>query len=827
MKRYPLLKKAVGSKSKDNTKEVVNGILMTYKVLDKKPDIDTDSKEDYQETEWTFDMKCLLPTCHGQQSSKGSLKYGLLKVEDYTGLVGEVHFSHAGKKHFVLAERFGSHPWHKPCESLHPQWENPCQRIQLRKRGWPVGTRHPLVKHHLSSNDSMKPPTALSGIARGLVVELIHDPDFACRHSESQMYRILKGQPGIQDVFSVFPLSPLLQAFSVPQNLEELCAFLLISPLYFRLFDIFREVYLKLLERFNDWEDKKCEADALFLASSLLKIVEDGYIHWLYAHGNKRLKFADRVFVPTEKLHGIGCDIFHLLDLIHDSIVSNRDTLPGGWDQLEKEGFNIHAFCLHWLACRYREEVAQKKKRCKRHVFHVLKEEAKIIHESGRSLLHGEERMPIFDELLSVSDLYSTAPLLDRDLPVQALGTFPQPTLFGEALSQLSPEDLLVFGEVGVLYDIEDYPLHALLSCLTFMHETRGLPFAHLRHLCFISSLARDYISSSDEGSSLSDCYRLPEGLFPGDHPVSNGVRHPTTHWWLQCARDVTTTRIQQKNLVSFVFSYPQYTRMRVAAYWDPSDKCFHSDLYDTERAGWEVKMLTELLRKGFMEGFDMVRESKSELDCRTNALLAAHARFASGGPLKEITPLVVSNTRDNEDMLNFLRECPIEPTIRNQEHIRQIVSDYKTMKEGFLTADEWEDKFIPTDDWVAIGNLALLLREVHCRGYPRGLFSFSAASHHGLQQWCFLLKWLAGKSIPKRTFKYRPLECHLWHQPPNELSYHLYRHDVRPVHGHIHRRKFYATGFEDDTASWYIANKEDCFSVLDHLFMPDDVVVP
>jgi hypothetical protein len=826
MQRYPLLKTAVGSKSKDNTREVVNGILMTYKVLDKKPEID-DAKEDYEETEWTFDLKCLLPKGSRNQSLTGRPNYGLLNVGDYTALVAEVHFSNEGKRHFVLAERFGSHPWQKPCESLHPRWDNPRQRMQLVKRGWPVDTRHPLVKHGLSSSDSTKPPDALSDVARGFTVELIEMPEFVCRHSESQMYRILMGQPGLHDVFGVFPLSPLLQGFSVPQHLEEICAFLLVSPIYFRLFEIFREVYLDMLERFNDWDNRECEKDAIFLATSLLKIVEDGYIHWLFSHGNQRLKFVDRVFVPEEKQKGIGCDIFHLLDIVHESVLSTRDSLEGSWDQLERGSFNMHALCLHWLACRYRKgEVAHKKRRCKNHIFHVLGQEAKIIHDSGRSLLHGEERMPIFDELLSVSDQYSTGSLLDDNLPVKVMGTFSQPTLFEQALSELSPEDLLVFGEVGVLYDIQDFPLHALLSCLTFMHETRGLPFSHLRQLCFISSLARDYIPSCDGENFLTNSYCMPKGLFSGDHPTSNGVRRPVTLWWLHYARDETHGRIQQRSLVSFIFSYPQYARMRVAAYWDPSDKRFIQEHYNKEKAGWEVRMLIEVLRKGFMEGYDFVREAKSELDCHTNALIAAHAGFASGGPLREITPLVVANTRDNKDFLNFLRECPVEASARKQEHIRQILSNYQTMKESFLASSDISiltDKFIPTDDWMAMGNLGLLMREVHCKGYPRGLFSFSVGSRHGFQQWCFLLKWLAGKSVPKRTFEYRPLECHLWHQPPNELSYHLFRHDIRPVDCNIQRRKFYTTGPPDPTP-WYVAHGKDCFSVLDHLFTPDDV---
>ena len=841
MLRYPTVKAAVGFRSKDNVKEVKNGTLMTYKVLKRDVPVEPpaaasgsgDESKARASASWASHRSLLKSMGKGEtganQTGPFEVRYGLLRLAEdgYAALVATLGTGglSGAKTRVVVAQRFGARPWQKVGTSLRPDWDNARQRASLEAIGWPSGTRHPLVKRALSRGDAQPASGGLLQVTRSRVVHLVESCSVECPYTRSQIRRILRGEPGVDDCVEG-AAGECLRSVPVPKHLEELCGFLLVCPQYFRLFACFRRVYTLLLRK-SESGDLSAEADGFAVATTLLKIVEDGYVQWVFLHGNTRILLEGTRFVPAGKLEEVAGDVFALLDLVHDAVASKIPTVSDATDELERDSFNIHALCLHWLACRMLDDLngVGRGRREESHLLNLLKLEARLLHKSGVSLLHHEEKVSLVEDLLLVPDSACTSAHIDSAPKSKRLWSFSGPTLFGSALKELCPGDLISFGEAAVLYDADGFPLHALLSCLTFMHETRGLPLSYMRHIAYISALARDFLPSSEEDCPLPDRDPFPEGIFLGNDPVTGKTRRPVTRWWLRFAHEVAHTRLQGHLLVSFFFSYPQYARMRVAAFWDPTTESFSPERY-SRYAKWEVQTLIEFLRKGFMHARDLVREAKSRLECgRANSLMACHASFASGGPFAEWTPSIVSRCRTNARVISFLKQCPVEPCARSEERW-SFDSEYpKLQLELDLLKDgASEGRFLDTDEWTELANVALLFREVHLDGYPRGLFSFSVASGHGFKQWCFLLKWLAGKKPTKVKIRHRPLHRHAFHRPANELTYHLHRHDVRPVAGHVQRRKFFRAKPREVLSDFYFQEEDKSCSALDHLFTPDAV---
>ena len=846
MLRYPTVKAAVGFRSKDNVKEVKNGTLMTYKVLKRDLSVDPppeeagsdsahESKKESASASWANQRRLLESIDNGrakvEEAGRVKVRYGLLRLAEdgYTAVVAQLEKEgvSGAKTHVVVAQRFGNHPWQKLGSSLRPAWRNARERASLEEIGWPVGTRHPLVKRALSRGDARPASGALLQVTRSHMVDLVESCPVKCPYTRSQIRRILHGEPGAEDCVEA-AAGESLRSVPVPKHLEELCGFLLVSPQYFRLFASFRRLYTLLLRK-TESGDASAEADGFSVATALLKIVEDGYVQWVFLHGNTRILLKGTRFIPPEKAGEVAGDVFALLDLVHEAVASRLPTVSGALDELERDTFNIHALCLHWLACRMLDELngAGCGRRRHNHLLNLLKSEARILHRFDVNLLHVEEKVSLVEDLLLIPDSACRSAHIDAAPKAERLWTFSGPTLFGSALKELCPGDLIGFGEAAMLYEADGFPLHGLLSCLTFMHETRGLPLSYLRHIGYISALARDFLPSSEEGCPLPDRDPFPEGIFPGNDPVTGKTRRPVTRWWLRFAHEVAQTRMQHRLLVSFLFSYPQYARMRVAAFWDPTTESFDTQRYSPRYATWEVRTLMEFLRKGFMLARDLVREAKSRLECgRANALVACHASFASGGPFAEWTPSIVARCSTNARVISFLKQCPVEPCPRREE-TRALSSECREMRLGLPLLKEGassEGRFVETDEWTELASVALLFREVHLEGFPRGLFSFSVASGHGFKQWCFLLKWLAGRKPAKVKIRHRPLHRHAFHRPANELTYHLHRHDVRPVAGHVQRRKFFRARLGNDSSDFYFQEEDKSRSVLDHLFTPDKV---
>ena len=832
MLHYSLLQKPVGFKSKHNAKEIVKGTLTTYKAFDanKFSHVNNSTQTDKQprntKTKWTFEIDSLSENQNEQ--STGPVKYGLLKIknDNYAALVAQVEYLSGINKQYVIAERFDSRPWQSMHHTLYPDWENIHEKLKLEKRGWPPNTRHPLIKNNFNWDGSYPPPKCLNKIAKGHVVTLRDSSKVQCKKGMMQMFRMLKDDPGIDVVFSGLVLPPLLNCFSVPKHVEELCAFLLISPQYLRILSCFKDVCNELIEQFNREEKQDGEKDAVFLASTVLKIIEDGYCHWLFKHDNTALKYKNQQFISTDKLETIGADIFQLLDLMYEAVESKHYLLQEEKLALEADQFNIHALCLQWLACRYKDQLQQSgfSKRIpeKTHLFSLLRDEAFIIGKSCRSLFEKCDTLPLVDDMLVLSDSDVTSSYLGAKHSSQNCCTARCCDLFKNALHKLQPQDLLIFGEVGVLYDIDNFPLHGILACLTFLHETRGLPFSFLRNLCFISSLARDYIPSFGKNFNLLEVHQMPKHLFSGDQPISNLAMRPSALWWTQFAKDIATTREISIDLRRVLFVYPQYARMRVAAYWKPGHDNFPSSSFDVSLATWEVQTFSTFLKSEFDEVFEIVAEKKRQLDCCVNSLVAAHAYFSSGGPCKSFSPKLVANARLNQDLLAFMKFSPVGPTCENEEDIQVAATHFKNLQKVVSSLNECNplQPFISVKEWLTLANIGMIFREMNVVGMPRGLCSFSVASHHGYQQQNFLSKWLTGVVLKKSQLKYSPVETFTWHQLPNELTYHLFRHDVRPVAPSYLRRKFFSCDSDNGIA---FGNPEEHFSVMHQLNFDSD----
>ena len=124
--------------------------------------------------------------------------------------------------------------------------------------------------------------------------------------------------------------------------------------------------------------------------------------------------------------------------------------------------------------------------------------------------------------------------------------------------------------------------------------------------------------------------------------------------------------------------------------------------------------------------------------------------------------------------------------------------------------------------EWITLANIGMLLREINLEGLPRGLFSFSASCHHGHEQKRFLREWLRGSARSKSKFRFGALETYTWHVPPNELSYHLHRHDVRPVTPNHLRRNFVPYHVPENWCDVYTVNPDRFFSISEQMLYAD-----
>ncbi len=532
-------------------------------------------------------------------------------------------------------------------------------------------------------------------------------------------------------------------------HLKEVCEFSLNSPPYRRIIESFSSTIESCLSA-------QALHDATYIASTVLKIMEDAYIQWVFDNDNTPFHGAFPASFTEECLMNHSSDVPSLILFLADQ-VKKTDFLSE--DEQEEESLSIHTILLQYLACRYWDEAIhpyERRRALQKSMFHLI--ERAVKYQTMR--LHERD---FFDHMPQVSDVYCTSVYM-QEMPIEP----PDPSsgrLFDKIMHKCPLRELIVLRELGYLYST-GVSLHIILSALTYLHEIRDLPLAGLRGLNYVYSLTKKWLPHGVyEGSEE---IMLPENVFPGDDPLTDKSNRPVSLWW--------THMIQQKtrafHLTSFALRMPQYARLRVALFWDENEKLFNN--YDVSIADQDFdNIFRDVMKETLTEITQRMRDMKAGLSRGATAMVAAHNKFTCGGPF-DVSLSSICHRNLTPELKAFWQRVPIDPTWDNFSSLPMKTEELRSILPSSDEVHEMALPYIDVEDWIFVSEVCLMMRDLDCF---QGIRMEDEEVDSEREQ--FLSIMASTSTIRKSSKTFTPIDsgvkcfkfCHLFNNSPRPVT--------------------------------------------------------
>lgn len=540
------------------------------------------------------------------------------------------------------------------------------------------------------------------------------------------------------------------------KHLPELCTFIEGSQSYVNILDMI----VRVMGHFSAIGDR---TSAKYVSSSGLKILEDAYRQCVF----QQLLTTTWDGSQSEKNDFNGSNVEDVIMWMHRRVESLPCTRDRGDNHI-----SIYSILISYLLSRYLDDVPVD--RNGETLFSVIDEIATILYMRERSPQIFSSLSFENVDIPRVSDSFCTC------APMDTVPEWPQVymdgRIFERALSAMQHADILVLREAGYLYRC-NVSLHVILSVLCFLHDIRGLPLSGIRGLNYVHGMVRRFLEAGQSNEKDVDSF-LPKYLFQ-DQPLEGISQRPVSLWWkIMSEEERTSYQGPHGSLSDLAFLCPQYPRLRLMAHWDAREKAFHS--YGAPVALMDAHALTEIVTQS-VRRVRMRTEEIGTPPLENKVFLVAHSDLLCGGPIT-LSPKDIVKIGSEPCLSHAIfQKMPIV-NMTDQLAMRELRGLFEDGRR--LTCEPPSNTFhIVTDDWVWMGDVCLMTYEVNTGHGSRGLGTF-VGRDGGSEQDQYMddrqIGFIRWKSI--KEFKIKPHEFLERKISPDQITYHLFRHDPRPV---------------------------------------------
>ena len=531
------------------------------------------------------------------------------------------------------------------------------------------------------------------------------------------------------------------------EHLVEIVEFVEKSPPYSRLLHTLAKVVRR-------YQDMRLGGDAIFVASTALKILEDAHLQSLRNDWyNPRSEEGDRS--NTIKASSA-------VNLVHKmaAMISDKSKEIG-----DVSSYSVQTLVLHWLASRYLDRGACNRD-CDTFFSVIDKVTTDRITDNATvcQCAYRRRERSIDNSFFCCKTLKSTPQYAD-----DADNCF----LLDATLATTTLADLLVLREIGYLYR-SGVALHVVLCALSFAHETIELPFGPMRSLNLVYGLARRFLPRGQ--CETPNDIDVPQYLFL-DQPLAEKSNRPTSLWWHtmnEQKQQHMTYEGPSRSLEDLALMCPQYARMRICVHWEKESKCMGT--YNITHAWMDSHALLSLIEHSLSDC-----KKWNSGTTATDLRIIPHTKLLCGGPLEMSCGDILKCT-DRPLTKSLQLKAPIGKLGRECDVLcmQQIVFLMKNEEGGSRRVN---DPLLDYNDWVWVADACMMTYEVLTGRGPRGFGTFTTGQDGEIEQQEYIeLKKMKFK--PKRTvpFQERPLEIKEPLADPSSITYHLFRHDPRPI---------------------------------------------
>ena len=525
------------------------------------------------------------------------------------------------------------------------------------------------------------------------------------------------------------------------KHIPELIDFVNISPWY-------AKILVTAAKSIQYFKNNHLESDAMYVASTTLKIIEDGF--------RKHLMPCERHDVSNTHSWKTPSSVIQMVLQLANKIEH------ASWESCHSCTLSVHVVMIHWLLTQYDGDTVRSKDGL---CFAICRMWQQFYEDSEYQFTKYKDPWQ--------SGNWRTF-LKEHMLEMGCQSSHLIESLIGNAVDKTSIAELLVLQEICYLY-MCNVPLHVVMSALVYAHELRELPFGVVRALNYVYALSRRFVPHKSNDTH-DESLNVPLNLFL-DQPVTDKSNRPTSLWYtyMQKQRKLFPNYTGAKgSLEDLAILCPQYARMRVCVHWDNSTSAMND--YDVTHAWTDAYALCQI-----------IQYAKEKRYTKTNII--PHTKVLCGGPLN----------------LSYLDLCRTKGTILSDKITQKInlemLLPHTDMKKihRFVQNIQVQEDSMPIaplaphadyNDWVWVADVCRMIYEVFtCKG-PRGFGSFTTSQDIDMEQSNYI-ELLKMNFSPQHneTFEEVP---HLIEEPdidPSQITYHLYRHNPSPINpSTVHR---------------------------------------